>query len=117
MDFFTDALKKYAEFSGRATRQQYWMFVLFYLIFYIVLLVIDAVLGTAVLALLFSLGMLIPSLSCAVRRLHDTGRSGWLMLLSLIPLIGAIVLLIFLCQGSRGDNQYGPAPAGAPPAA
>ncbi len=117
MNWFLEALKKYAVFSGRARRKEYWFFVLFYLIIYIVLLLIDsAVLGSegiGLLATLFSLAMLLPALGVAVRRLHDTGRSGWWILIGFIPLIGVIVLLVFYLQDSQpGDNEYGPNPKG-----
>ncbi len=110
MEHFLDAFKKYADFSGRATRQQYWMFVLFYLIIYIALSVIDAVLQVFVLGLIFSLALFIPSISIAARRLHDTGRTGWWQLIYLIPLIGLIVMIVFLVQDSHDENQYGPNP-------
>ncbi|VAW75333.1 Integral membrane protein [hydrothermal vent metagenome] len=113
MEYFLDAFKRYADFSGRATRQQYWMFILFYFIGYIVLAVIDGVLGTFVLAILYSLVLLVPSISIAARRLHDTGRTGWWQLISLIPLIGIIVMIVFLVQDSQEDNEYGPKPAPA----
>jgi uncharacterized membrane protein YhaH (DUF805 family) len=110
MNYFLDAFKQYATFTGRATRTQYWMFVLFYVIFYVVLSIIDNVLGTMILALIFSLALLIPSISIAARRLHDTGRSGWWQLIVLIPVIGFIVLIVFLVLESQGDNEYGAAP-------
>ena len=109
MEYFTDAYKKYADFSGRATRTQYWMFILFYMIVYIVLVTVDSfVLGMPALSGIFSLASLIPSLSIAARRLHDMGKSGWWLLISLVPLIGVIVILVFLVMDSQGDNQYGP---------
>lgn len=107
MEHFWDGFRNFANFSGRATRTQYWMFILFYMLAYIGLSVIDALLGTFVLAGIFSLVMLIPAISYATRRLHDTGRTGWWQLIAFIPLIGAIVLLIFLVQKSHGANQYG----------
>ena len=110
MEYFIDALKKYANFSGRATRKAYWMFVLFYTIFIIALSVVDAFIGTAFLAMIFSLALLIPSISIGARRLHDTGRSGWWQLIALIPLIGIIVLIVFFVQDSRDENEYGPNP-------
>ena len=111
MEHFTNALKNhYADFNGRATRTQYWMFVLFYLIFYIVAGVIDSIATGGILTLVFALGMLIPCIAIAARRLHDTGRSGWWQLIALIPVIGTIVLIIFLVLDSEGDNQYGPNP-------
>lgn len=112
MNWFLDVVKnKYASFNGRARRQEYWMFTLFYIIGYVVLAVIDAVVGTMVLALIYSLALLLPSLGVAIRRLHDTNRSGWWLLISFLPLIGAIVLLVFLVtEGDKSDNQYGPDP-------
>ena len=107
MEYFIKALKQYATFTGRAQRKEYWMFVLFYMIFYVVLAVIDGALGIIVLSTVFSLLLLLPSISVATRRLYDTGRSGWWQLIALIPLIGAIVLIVFLAQDSREDNQYG----------
>lgn len=114
MEYFKDALSKYAEFSGRATRKQYWMYVLFYMIFYIVLSIIDGILGTVFLSAIYSLALFIPCLSIAARRLHDTGRTGWWQLIGLIPLLGLIVLIIFLVQESQGDNEYGAKPAPTP---
>jgi len=110
VNHFIEAFKKFAQFSGRATREQFWMYILFYIILSIVLSVIDAVLGTLVLALIFSLVMLIPSISIATRRLHDTGRTGWWQLIGFIPLIGLIVLIVFYVQDSKEDNNYGPNP-------
>ena len=116
MEHFLDAFKKYADFSGRATRTQYWMFVLFYFIISIVLNVVDAFLfipmmGLPILSILFGLGIIIPSISVAVRRLHDTSRTGWWLLIALLPVIGVIVLIIFYVMDSHGDNVYGPNPA------
>ncbi|MEM0515262.1 DUF805 domain-containing protein [Pseudoalteromonas sp. YIC-827] len=114
MEYFMDALKRYADFSGRTRRKGYWMFILFYLIFSIVVTVIDSVLGTAFLGMIFSLALLIPSLAIGARRLHDTGRSGWWQLLYFLPIIGFIVLLIFFVQDSQdGDNDHGPNPKDA----
>jgi len=110
MEYFIDAFKKYADFSGRATRTQYWMFVLIYTLIYIALVVIDSFLGVPILSSLFMLALIVPSISIAARRLHDTGRSGWWQLLILLPLIGALVILVFLVQDSHEDNDYGPNP-------
>ena len=112
MKHFIGAFKKFADFSGRAQREEYWMFVLFYLIFSIILAVIDIVVGTAVLATIFGLVMLIPSISIAARRLHDTGRTGWWQLL-IITGIGLIVLLVFMVLDSHDENKYGPNPKAA----
>ncbi len=110
MEYFIDALKKYADFTGRATRKEYWMFVLFYIIIYIALAFVDVLIGTFILSALFSLALLVPSISLAARRLHDTGRSGWWQLISLIPLIGVIIIIVFLAQDSHDENEYGPNP-------
>ncbi len=110
MEHFVDAMKKYVDFSGRATRTQYWMYILIFMVIYIALAVLDSVLGTFFIAAIFNLVCLLPSISVAARRLHDTGRTGWWQLIILIPLIGAIVLLVFLVQDSHGDNEYGANP-------
>ncbi len=118
MNWFLVALKKYATFSGRAQRAEYWYFFLFYILTFIGLSFIDGITGTfseeagiGLLSGLYSLAILIPSLAVGVRRLHDTGRSGWWLLVGIIPLIGAIVLLIFFVQDSvPGDNLYGSNP-------
>ncbi|WP_444998280.1 DUF805 domain-containing protein [Aliikangiella sp. IMCC44359] len=110
MKYFLGALKKFADFNGRARRKEYWMFVLFYLIIYIALNIIDSLLGTMFISLIFILVMLIPSISIATRRLHDTSRSGWWQLLSLIPIVGGIVLIVFLAQDSHAENSFGPNP-------
>jgi len=106
MDYFIDALKKYADFTGRTTRKEYWMFILIYVIINIVL----SVLGLETISLLVSLGLLIPSISIAARRLHDTSRSGWWQLIAFIPIIGIIVLIFFLVQDSHDANEYGENP-------
>ena len=87
---------KYADFSGRATRPEYWWFFLFLVLASLVLSMISPVLSG-----LFSLGMLLPSIAVATRRLHDTNRSGWWQLLVLLPLVGFIVLLVFLAQDTK----------------
>ena len=120
MNWYIAVLKKYAVFSGRARRKEYWFFVLFNIIVSIVLAVIDNVTGsfsaTAGMGLLggiYTLAIIIPGLAVGIRRLHDTGHSGWWLLISLIPLIGAIVLLVFVVTDSNpGDNQYGANPKG-----
>ncbi|MFD8262708.1 DUF805 domain-containing protein [Streptomyces griseoluteus] len=115
MHWYVDVLKKYAVFSGRARRQEYWMFFLFNLIITIVLAIVDAALDTQVLQLVYGLAVLIPGLAVAVRRLHDTGRSGWWVLISLVPLVGWIILLVFLAsEGKPEANEYGPNPKYAP---
>lgn len=112
MEWYVKVLKQYADFSGRARRKEYWMFALFNLIIAVVLGFIEGLLGmTAVLGTLYALAVLIPSIAVSVRRLHDTDRSGWWVLISLIPVIGTIVLLIFLVlDGNPDSNEYGPNP-------
>ena len=102
MDYFIGALKKYADFTGRAHRQEYWMFILIYMTINIVL----AVLGLDFISALVGLGLFIPSISIAARRLHDTGRTGWWQLIVLIPIIGLIVLIVFLAQDGHDQNDY-----------
>ena len=121
MSWYLEALKKYAVFHGRSRRAEYWYFVLFNLIVAIVLAGIDALLGTfssaqniGLLSGIYSLAVLIPTLAVTFRRLHDIDRSGWWILINLVPLIGTIVLLVFaLMDGTPGDNRYGPNPKGA----
>lgn len=113
MEYFTGAFKKYAEFSGRSTRNDYWMYILFYMIIYVVLAVIDGAIGFYLLTSIFSIVCLVPTISVGARRLHDTSRSGWWQLIGFIPLIGAIVLIVFFAQDSHEDNEYGPNPKAA----
>jgi uncharacterized membrane protein YhaH (DUF805 family) len=113
MNYYTGVLKKYAVFSGRAGRREYWMFVLFNAIAYVILSIIDAVIHSPILAAIYGLAVIIPSLAVAVRRLHDTGRSGWWLLIGLIPFVGAIILIVFyVLEGQPGDNEYGPSITG-----
>jgi uncharacterized membrane protein YhaH (DUF805 family) len=110
MNWYLDVLKKYAVFEGRARRREYWMFFLFNFIVALVLGIVDGMLNTLFISTIYSLAVIIPSLAVGVRRLHDTGRSGWWWLIAFIPLIGAIVLLVFFVQDSVEDNEYGPNP-------
>ena len=103
MDYFIGALKKYADFNGRARRKEYWMFVLIYMVINVIL----AVLGMDIISVIFGLALLVPSISIGARRLHDTGRSGWWQLIYFVPLIGLIVMIVFLAQDSHDDNDYG----------
>lgn len=120
MEWFLVAFKKYAEFSGRARRKEYWMFWLFYYLFGIGLVIVELItgslnyfIGLGPLSLLFSLVMLIPSISVTVRRLHDIDKSGWFIFINLIPIIGQIWLLILLITDSTaGNNKYGDNPKG-----
>jgi uncharacterized membrane protein YhaH (DUF805 family) len=114
MNWYLDVLKKYAVFSGRARRQEYWMFYLFYIIVAVVLGIVDGVLGTGgILGLLYVLGTLLPLFGVSIRRLHDTDRSGWWLLIGLVPAVGAIVLLVFFVLDSTpGENRFGSNPKG-----
>jgi uncharacterized membrane protein YhaH (DUF805 family) len=114
MNWYLEVLRKYAVFSGRARRTEFWMFFLINIIIQVVLAFIDWLLGSpGVLYGLYGLAVLIPYLAVAVRRLHDTNRSGWWVLIVLIPVIGSIIFIIFAVQDSQpGSNQYGPNPKG-----
>lgn len=116
MSWYLEVLKKYAVFSGRARRREYWFFALFHSLAILVLVLIDFAIGISeegigILSGLYILGTFVPALAVTVRRLHDTGRSGWWILLQIVPLVGAIVLLVFSLQDSHpGANQYGESP-------
>jgi len=113
MNWYLEVLKKYAVFSGRARRKEYWYFVLFNIIIMIILIIIGRAIDSSILSTIYSLAVLIPSIAVDIRRLHDTNRTGWWLLIGLIPIIGWIVLLIFMVQDSqKGENQYGPNPKG-----
>ena len=108
MDYYIDAFRNYVNFNGRATRTQYWMFMLFNIIAQIILAVVTLVLPfLSFLGTVYSLGVLLPSLAIGARRLHDTDRSAWWLLLLLVPFIGAIVLLIFyVLPSTPGVNRF-----------
>lgn len=118
MSWYLGAWKKFATFSGRARRSEYWFFILFHMIAFFVLGFADGIIGTydpqtgwGVLSGLYGLAALIPSLALLVRRLHDTGRSGITVLIGLIPIVGSIILLVFLVSDSKPEeNQFGPSP-------
>jgi uncharacterized membrane protein YhaH (DUF805 family) len=118
MNWYLKVLKNYAEFSGRARRKEYWMFALFNIVFSIAAIILDNILGTTIedvgyglFYCLYGLAVIIPSLAVGVRRLHDVGKSGWFLFVALIPIIGAIWLLVLLCtDGNAGANEYGPNP-------
>ncbi|MEU3333943.1 DUF805 domain-containing protein [Streptomyces sp. NPDC002144] len=118
MSWFLEVLKKYAVFSGRARRKEYWMYTLFVGIIYVVLSVLSVATKSSafsILLVIFWLAILLPSLGVGVRRLHDTGRSGWWLLFGIVPLVGGITLLVFTCLDSEpGPNKYGPNPKEAP---
>jgi uncharacterized membrane protein YhaH (DUF805 family) len=119
MQWYLKVLRQYADFNGRARRTEFWMFTLFSAIISIVLGLLDSLLGLTFvegttsgwLGMLYALAVLLPSLGVTARRLHDTGRSGWWMLIALVPIIGGIVLIVFTATaGNVGANSYGPDP-------
>lgn len=111
-EWYVKVLKQYTDFSGRARRREYWMFVLANFIVALVLGLIDTLIGWGqILSGLYSLAVLIPSLAVCVRRLHDIGKSGWWLLICLIPLIGGIWLLVLFSKDSQYEaNQWGTNP-------
>ncbi|GHV84736.1 membrane protein [Spirochaetia bacterium] len=118
VNWYKAVLQKYAEFSGRARRKEFWMFFLGNVIIGVVLCILGIIpfIGIifAIVSGIFGLAVLVPTIAVGARRLHDTNRSGLLLLLWLIPLVGFIIVLIFLAQeGIPGDNQYGSNPKGA----
>lgn len=115
MNHFFGALKKYADFSGRARRQEYWMFILFYIIFTVVIGLVDNLLGIpGILSGIFALALLLPSLAIGARRLHDTNRTGWWLLMYFLPVVGPVVILIFtILEGDQNENRFGSDPKAA----
>lgn len=122
MNWYLKCLKQYIDFWGRARRKEYWMFTLWNVVITLFLAALAAI-GTEigsdsfvsyipmVLYLLYGLFILIPSFTVSVRRLHDIGKSGWWILIGLIPVIGSIILLVWYCtEGQRCENEWGPDP-------
>lgn len=117
MEWYLKVLKNYVGFSGRARRKEYWMYSLFTLVALLLAMILDGVLGlrgesgVGTIYTLYAIATLLPGLAVSVRRLHDIDRSGWWLLIALVPIIGAIVLIVFaVTEGTRGDNAYGPDP-------
>jgi len=124
MSLMFQPLKKYAEFSGRARRSEYWLFTLFIILVEVAYMILLSVIGGGTsgnmnglgmaltgLYILFVLGIFIPSLAVSFRRLHDTDRSAWWLLIALLPFIGGLVLLVFtVLPGTAGPNKFGPDP-------
>src|SRR5690606_12582491 len=114
MEWMLMPLKRYADFSGRSRRKEYWMFLLGVIIAVIVISIVEGVLGLTgmvggvygPLTVLFMLGIIIPSIAVQVRRFHDQDKSGWFVLLGLIPLIGGLIVLVFMfLEGTKGPNR------------
>lgn len=118
MNYYSICLSKFADFSGRARRREYWTFALVNCLIAMLLLILGLAFGedspaSNIMVTIFYLIMLVPNLSVSVRRLHDIGKSGWYMFLSLIPLIGSLLLLVWSFMDSEPDeNQYGENPKG-----
>jgi uncharacterized membrane protein YhaH (DUF805 family) len=110
-----DGFDHYAKFDGRASRSSFWWWVLFGIIVGVVASILDSAIDATIFSIIVSLGLLLPNISKGIRRLHDTGRTGWWLLIAFVPLIGFIVLLIFYLEKSDpAANEYGPAPDAAP---
>ena len=120
MNWYREALRKYATFEGRARRKEYWTFALINFVVVFVLSLIDMRLGTfsmefgvGLLSGLYSLAVLIPIMAVTVRRLHDTNRSGWWFLIAFVPIVGWLVIVALACLDSQpGANRFGPNPKG-----
>ena len=121
MEWYLKVMRdNYANFNGRARRKEYWMFTLFFLLFALLVGFVIGILSAVgetvamiaiILAVVWYLAHLVPSLAVTVRRLHDTGKSGWFYLLAIIPYIGGLIIFIFtVIEGDKGDNKYGPDP-------
>jgi uncharacterized membrane protein YhaH (DUF805 family) len=117
MKWFLKCLSQYADFNGRARRKEYWMFILFGFIFGVVAGIIDATFGTlnyelgiGLIGGILSFALFIPSIAVSVRRLHDIGKSGWMLLIAVIPIIGSIWLFILYISDSTEANSYGENP-------
>lgn len=134
MKWYLKVLKQYADFSGRASRKEYWMFTLFNIIFIVVAMILTFIIGSIgyglsapssgssvvasaissiilIVTAIYLLAIILPGLSVSIRRLHDTGKSGWMILVSLIPIAGAIWLLVFMVADSQqGTNKWGENP-------
>lgn len=120
MNYYLAVLKKYAVFSGRSQRAEYWYFFLFNLIISIVLAIVDGLIGNSssatgigLLGGIYSLALIIPIIAVTIRRLHDTNHSGWWLFIGLIPIVGVIWLFVLTVTDSNpGENKYGPNPKG-----
>lgn len=112
LSWYTEVLKQYATFTGRARRKEYWMFVLFNAIIGLLLYSLTFISETLLFVYaIYLLAVLVPSLAVIVRRLHDTNRSGWWFFISFVPLVGGIILIVFMIiEGDKGTNQYGEDP-------
>lgn len=111
INYYVSVLKNYVGFTGRAARPEFWWFVLTNFIITIVLDIIDVAIKSEILGIIYGLAVLLPGLAVSIRRLHDTDKSGWWVLIGIIPIVGAIVLIVFCAQaGTPGPNKYGQGP-------
>lgn len=111
LEAIQSVFSNYANFNGRARRSEYWYFTLFNLIVSFILSMITVWIDSKIPLYIWQIALILPCIAVAIRRLHDTGRSGWFYLLVLIPLVGSIILIVFYCQdGQHGMNKYGPDP-------
>jgi uncharacterized membrane protein YhaH (DUF805 family) len=115
MEWYLKVLKQhYADFNGRARRQEYWMYTLFNIIALVVLVILTKVSSIfGILYAVYALGTLLPSLAVTVRRLHDIGKSGWFVLISLIPIVSLYLIYLLVQDSQPGTNEYGANPKGA----
>ena len=114
MNWYLKVMSNYFSVQGRARRQEYWMYFLVYLLIVVAAALLDGVLGMGLLSALVTLAHLVPSITVGVRRLHDIDRSGWWLLIALLPLIGWIIALYWaIKEGDSGDNRYGVDPKAA----
>ena len=112
---FASAIKsgfnRYVDFTGRSSRSEVWWWILFSLIVNVIAAILDGAGGSGLFTIITFFGMVIPSLAVQVRRMHDLDKSGWWLLITLIPLIGAIIALVWFCsKGTEGDNRFGSDP-------
>lgn len=124
MNWFVSCLQRYAVWTGRSGRQEYWHYAGIYLLVTVVVAMLDAIVGRPMAARgssvgplqgLFTLAVLVPTLGVCIRRLHDTNRSGWWLLIGMVPVLGMLVLLVFSAlAGDRGSNRFGPPPPTMP---
>ena len=119
MEWATLPLKRYAEFTGRSRRKEYWMFLLLSIGIYAIASILERIAGLnrmiagtyGPITALVALGLLVPTLAVSIRRLHDSDRSGWWLLLGLVPMVGEIIVLVFMAlEGTRGANRFGADP-------
>ncbi len=112
MEAVKSCFRRYVDFQGRSPRSEYWWFYLSILVFYILIIVLAAVVPLLGILGILMLAFIIPSIAVSIRRLHDLDKSGWWLLLGMIPVVGLILLYWFCLKGTEGDNRFGPDPLG-----